>query len=169
MKASDPLNETTGIGPLARRDLFEQLVDQVNQSIEEGCELTFGNVPDPKNLTGNLFSPIILENIPEGSSPYTQEFFGPVFNLFKVANSDEAIKLANSSNWGLGGAVIGSDLDQAEKVALDIETGMVFVNDFTKSDWRLPYGGVKNSGFGRECAAEGIREFTNIKPIWIKE
>jgi succinate-semialdehyde dehydrogenase/glutarate-semialdehyde dehydrogenase len=111
---------------------------------------------------------MILDNIPRDATPTNEEFFGPVFSLWKFGDDSEAVEIANSSTFGLGGAVIGTDLERAEKVALQLESGMAYVNKPTSSVAHLPYGGVKNSGYGRECR-DGIREFTNIKSVVIKK
>lgn len=165
VETGDPLVRSTQVGPLAREDLYENLVDQVRRSVEAGCELAHGSIPESSEK-GFLFPPVVLTDIPEGAPPQTEEFFGPVFSVFPVESAEEAVRRANDSAYGLGAAVFGPT-KEAEAVALQVDSGMVFVNDFTRSDCRLPYGGVKNSGFGRECGAEGFREFVNIKPLWI--
>ena len=110
---------------------------------------------------------MILENIPERSILRNEELFGPVFSLFKIKG--DGVDIANSSEYGLGASVMTGDLEEGEKIALQIESGAVFVNDFTKSHSKLPSGGMKNSGYGRECSDHGIKEFTNIKTIVIQK
>lgn len=165
IKTGDPLDVETNVGPLARYDLYEQLIDQATRVHQSGARILHGAIPKADPTKGNVFAPLVFDQIPAGSPAFTEEFFGPVFNLFSVKGTEEAIELANSTEYGLGAAVFGQE--GVEEVASRIESGMVFVNEFTKSDSRLPYGGIKRSGFGRECGPEGIREFTNVKPIWI--
>lgn len=110
---------------------------------------------------------MFIEGIDEKNPAYHIEFFGPVFSLYKVDSAEEAIRLANDVEYGLGGAVFSKDEEKAREVALQIETGMVFINDFTKSHWALPFGGTKASGYGRECGKAGLLEFTNNKTLAI--
>ncbi|MFN6168156.1 MAG: aldehyde dehydrogenase family protein, partial [Pseudanabaena sp.] len=115
-----------------------------------------------------FYAPTILDQIPLGAPPYQEEFFGPVASVFRVQNLDEAIALANSTSFGLGASFWSNDPQEIEQAIEQIESGAVFVNGMVKSDPRVPFGGIKRSGFGRELGIEGIREFVNIKTIWIK-
>ncbi len=165
LKAGNPLEEDTKAGPLARPDLREDLHEQVMQSIAKGARLLCGGrkIDGP----GAFYEPTVLTDVKKGMPVYEQETFGPVAAIIPVADTDEAIKVANDSVFGLGGAVWSQDLKKAEEVARKVETGAMFVNGMTKSDPRLPFGGIKKSGYGRELSHYGIKEFVNIKTIWI--
>jgi len=136
----------------------------VSDSLEAGAKLAYQKKTEQKS---DSFSPItIIEDIPKKSSAYRDEFFGPVFLFFKFFELDEALKIANDSNFGLGGGVFTSDVDLGREIAeTGIESGSVFVNSFTKSDPEMPFGGIKDSGIGRELSSFGIHEFVNIKSI----
>jgi len=165
MKMGDPLDETTQVGPLARPDLLDELDEQVQKSIAMGARLLTGG--KKADLPGAYYEPTVLTDVKKGMPVYEQETFGPVSAVIPVKDEEEAIAVANDSEFGLGGSVWSRDLKRAEKVARQIYTGAVFVNGMTKSDPRLPFGGVKKSGYGRELSHYGIREFVNIKTIWI--
>lgn len=160
----DPTEEKTTLAPLANKSFREDLHYQVEKSIEMGAELlTGGTIPQGK---GAFYPPTVLVNVKKGMPAYDEELFGPVASVIKVANEDEAIEVANDTIFGLGAAIFTSDLKRGERIASDsIRAGAVFVNDFVKSDPRLPFGGIKESGYGRELSVFGIREFTNIKTI----
>lgn len=167
----DPASEDTTLGPLSKEDAVLNLRKQVLKSIELGAKVAYG---DESQLTTDLdpskgffFTPMILEDIPKDSPAYNEELFGPVIGMFKVKDDQEAVDVANDHEYGLGGAVFGTDIERAEKVALQIESGMVNINDITRGYKELPFGGVKNSGYGREGGIEGCREFINIKSITI--
>ncbi len=166
-QAGDPLDESTTLGPLARPDLQENLHRQVEESVNMGAKcLLGGQIPDE---TGFFYPPTILENIKPGMPAYEEELFGPVAAIVKVKDEAEAIKIANDSHFGLGSAIFTQDLKRGESIAREeIEAGCCFVNGLVKSDPRLPFGGIKTSGYGRELSHHGIREFTNIKAVWIK-
>ncbi|MBW1917150.1 MAG: NAD-dependent succinate-semialdehyde dehydrogenase [Deltaproteobacteria bacterium] len=161
----DPLKEETNLGPLARADLREQLHQQVQDSIKMGARLVTGG----KSLDGPGFyyTPTILAEVKKGMPVYDQETFGPVSALITVKDEEEAIAVANDSPYGLGGSIWTRDLKRGERLARRIESGTVVVNTMTKSDPRLPFGGVKRSGYGREMSHYGIKEFVNIKTIYI--
>ncbi len=162
----DPMVPGTQVGPLARPDLVDEIERQVNESVTAGARLvTGGRRPDRR---GCYFEPTILADVQKGMPVYSQETFGPVVTLITVLNEEEAIGIANDSDFGLGGCVWTQDVKRGEAVARRVDSGAVFVNGMTKSDPRLPFGGIKKSGYGRELASYGIKEFVNIKTIWIK-
>ena len=165
LKMGDPLDETTEIGPLATEQILNGVHEQVQKTIAAGAKLlTGGNrVAGP----GFFYEPTALVNVPTNSPAYREEVFGPVASIFRVRNSEEAIELANDSPFGLGASVWTNDPKEQEVFASELQSGMVFFNAMVSSDPRVPFGGVKRSGFGRELGAFGIREFTNIKTIWI--
>ncbi|MBC8024348.1 MAG: NAD-dependent succinate-semialdehyde dehydrogenase [Burkholderiales bacterium] len=166
-KVGDPFAEGTDVGPLARRDLRDNLHDQVRRSVAGGAKLLLGGeVPAGE---GAYYPPTVLANVKPGNPAFDEELFGPVAAIIEAKDEHEAIALANASAFGLGSAVFSKDLVRAERVARQIEAGDTHVNSFVTSDPRLPFGGVKESGYGRELGAFGIREFVNIKTIYIKE
>jgi len=166
LKTGDPMDETNYIGAIARKDLRDSLHAQVEKTIELGASvLTGGYIPEGP---GFYYPPTVLENIPENSPAFCEEIFGPVALLFKVKTLEEALSLANSTDYGLGSAVFTSDLANGETIAKSmLESGSSFVNSFVKSDPRLPFGGIKQSGYGRELSPLGIKEFVNVKTIYI--
>jgi succinate-semialdehyde dehydrogenase / glutarate-semialdehyde dehydrogenase len=165
LRIGDPLDIDTQVGPLARPDLVDEIEYQVNSSIAAGARLiTGGHRPD---RVGCYFTPTILGDVRKGMPVYTQETFGPVASLITAMDEDDAVSIANDSEFGLGGCVWTRDLERGERIARRVETGAMFVNGMTKSDPRLPFGGIKKSGYGRELGSYGIKEFTNIKTIWI--
>ncbi|NIP42984.1 MAG: NAD-dependent succinate-semialdehyde dehydrogenase [candidate division Zixibacteria bacterium] len=165
LKVGDPLDEETQAGPMARQDLMEDLHEQVKQSVEKGAKLLTGG--EPMDREGAFYPPTVLTNCKKGMKVVDEETFGPVSAIIPVKDAEEAIAVANDSQYGLGGAVWSQDVEKAIEVARRVETGNMFVNGMTKSDPRLPFGGVKNSGYGRELSVFGIREFVNIKTIWV--
>lgn len=165
LKVGDPLEEETQVGPLARMDLLEELDDQVQRSIKAGARLLCGG--KKVDGSGAFYEPTVLTDVRKGMAVYEEETFGPVSAIIPVQDMEEAIEVANDSIFGLGGSVWSKDIKKAEEVARRVETGAMFVNGMTKSDPRLPFGGVKKSGYGRELSHFGIREFVNIKTIWI--
>jgi len=162
----DPMQEVD-MGPMAREDLRDEVHEQVVSSVEKGAELLIGGfVPEQP---GSYYPPTILTNVSPGMPAYEEEIFGPVASVIKVKDEREAIEVANDSIFGLGACVFTKDLSKGERIATEeLEAGCCFVNQFVKSDPRLPFGGVKSSGYGRELSRYGIREFVNIKSIWIK-
>jgi succinate-semialdehyde dehydrogenase/glutarate-semialdehyde dehydrogenase len=166
LKVGDPMLPDTDVGPLATPQILDELDAQVKATVAAGAKLLVGG--DRPQQGGNFYAPTILIDIPLGAPPYQEEFFGPVASVFRVNNLDEAISLANSTSFGLGASIWTNDQPQIEVAIEQIEAGSVFVNGIVKSDPRLPFGGIKRSGFGRELGIEGIREFVNIKTIWIR-
>lgn len=161
----DPMDAATDIGPIVNIEARTEIAGQVENAVADGANLvTGGQVLDGP---GFFFSPGILENIPESSKAYREEIFGPVALLFKINNLDEAIDLANDSPFGLGSAIFTQDKTEQLRAIEDIQAGATFVNSMTSSDPRIPFGGIKRSGYGRELAAEGIRAFCNVKTVSI--
>lgn len=163
----DPLDEKSVIGPLARRDLRDELHAQVSASVAKGAKIVCGGfIPEHE---ASFYPPTILENVVTGMPAYDEELFGPVASLFKVKTEEEAIRIANDTVFGLGAGIFTSNKNKAKQLAeKGLQAGCVFVNDFVKSDPRLPFGGIKDSGYGRELSVSGIREFVNIKTVVIK-
>jgi succinate-semialdehyde dehydrogenase/glutarate-semialdehyde dehydrogenase len=162
----DPLDEATQIGPQARRDLRDTLQRQVDQSIAKGAKrLLGGTIPGGP---GAFYPPSVLTDVRKGMPAFDEEVFGPVAAIVPVRDEAEAIAMANDSSFGLGGGVITRDLARGERIAAEsIESGCVFVNDAVRSDPRLPFGGIKDSGYGRELSSFGIREFVNVKSVHV--
>jgi len=171
LRVGDPSDEATDIGPLATEQILKDLEDQVQLSVAAGAKLLTGGHKSRAggNLArGNFYEPTVLVDIPEDSPAYADEIFGPVASLFRVGGIDEAIELANATLFGLGAAAWTNDSGERERFIDQLEAGCVFLNGMVASDPRLPFGGVKNSGYGRELGEFGIREFVNIKTVWIK-
>jgi succinate-semialdehyde dehydrogenase / glutarate-semialdehyde dehydrogenase len=162
----DPMERQTDVGPLARDDLRHELHDQVERSVGEGAELLTGG--QPLDRPGFFYAPTVLDRVAPAMTAAAEETFGPVAAIIRVADEDEAVAVANDSQFGLGASVWTNDLDRGERVAGLIEAGGVFVNQLVKSDPRVPFGGVKDSGYGRELGAYGIREFVNAKTVWLE-
>ncbi len=166
-KMGDPFDESNFIGPQASVPLRDELHQQVEKSIELGAKLLLGGtIPDKE---GAWYPPTVLSNVKKRMPAFDEELFGPVAALIKVKNEAEAIEIANDSIFGLGAAVFTQDVNRGEKIAKEkLKAGCCFVNAFVKSDPRLPFGGIKESGYGRELSSFGIREFVNIKTVYIK-
>jgi succinate-semialdehyde dehydrogenase/glutarate-semialdehyde dehydrogenase len=162
----DPLEEATQVGPQAREDLMLELHGQVEASVAKGATLLLGGAPLARK--GYFYPPTILTDVEPGMPAYHEEFFGPVASVIRVKDAESAINVANDSPFGLGGSVWTQDVVRGEALAGRLEAGAVFVNGLVKSDPRLPFGGVKISGYGRELAHYGIKEFVNIQTVWIK-
>jgi succinate-semialdehyde dehydrogenase / glutarate-semialdehyde dehydrogenase len=165
LRVGDPFDEKTELGPLATADAVTSLDADVQKTLQAGAKLLTGG--HPLKQPGNYYAPTVLTDIPKESPAYREEFFGPVASLFRVKNIDEAIRLANDSRFGLGASAWTTDEGERERFINELESGMVFINKMVASDPRIPFGGVKQSGHGRELAANGIREFMNIKTISI--
>ncbi|BBE18115.1 succinate-semialdehyde dehydrogenase [NAD] [Aquipluma nitroreducens] len=166
-KFGDPLDAQISIGPLARADLRDELHQQVEKSRQLGATVLLGgNVPEEN---APFYPPTVLENVVPGMPAYHEELFGPVAVLFRFKADEEAIWIANDTVFGLGAGVFTSDIEKGKSLAeKGLEAGCVFVNDFVKSDPRLPFGGIKESGYGRELSMVGIREFVNVKTIVVR-
>jgi succinate-semialdehyde dehydrogenase/glutarate-semialdehyde dehydrogenase len=165
LKLGEPMDETTEIGPLATEQILQGVDDQVQKTIAAGAKLLTGG--NRIHGPGFFYEPTVLVDVPKGSPAYCEEVFGPVASVFRVRDAHNAIELANDTTFGLAASAWTNDPEEQELFASDLNTGMVFINSMVASDPRLPFGGVKRSGFGRELGAAGIREFTNAKTIWI--
>jgi len=164
-RMGDPLARETHVGPQARVDLRDSLHQQVQESVKRGARrLLGGEIPPGK---GAFYPPTLLAAVDKGMPAFDEETFGPVAAVIRAKDEADAIRLANDSVFGLGASLWTRDLGRAERMAAEIEAGSVFVNGMVKSDPRLPFGGIKRSGYGRELSEYGIREFTNIKSVWI--
>jgi succinate-semialdehyde dehydrogenase/glutarate-semialdehyde dehydrogenase len=166
VRMGDPLREDTDMGPLARHDLRDDLHRQVIESIDQGARcLAGGKVPEGP---GAFYPPTVLTDVSKGSPAYSEETFGPVAAIIPVRDEQEAVRTANDTGYGLGAAVFTRDLEKGERIVADeLDAGNCFVNGFVRSDPRLPFGGVKDSGYGRELSIYGIREFVNVKTVYI--
>jgi succinate-semialdehyde dehydrogenase/glutarate-semialdehyde dehydrogenase len=165
LKVGDPLDETTEIGPLATEQILNGVHEQVQKSVAAGAKLLTGG--NRIHGPGFFYEPTVLVDPPKTSPAYREEVFGPVASIFRVRDNAEAIELANDNIYGLGASAWTNDKKEQELFASELDAGMVFINGMVISDPRLPFGGMKRSGFGRELGAAGIREFTNTKTIWI--
>jgi succinate-semialdehyde dehydrogenase/glutarate-semialdehyde dehydrogenase len=160
------MQEATTLAPMARRDLREALHAQVCDSVAQGAVAVTGC--RPLDRPGWYYAPSILDRVTPHARAWHEELFGPVATVIRVRNEQEAVSVANCSRYGLGGSVWTIDGERGERIARQLQCGLTFVNGLVKSDPRLPFGGVKASGYGRECSHHGIREFTNIKTVWIR-
>jgi acyl-CoA reductase-like NAD-dependent aldehyde dehydrogenase len=165
LKIGDPMERDTKIGPMARENLRTALHDQVRRSVAEGAELKLGGAPIEGD--GFYYPPTVLDHVKPGMTAFREETFGPVAAIIRAKDADEALAMANDSEYGLGAALWTGDLVRARQLASRIEAGAVFINGMTASDPRYPFGGIKRSGYGRELGVYGIREFVNIKTVWI--
>jgi succinate-semialdehyde dehydrogenase / glutarate-semialdehyde dehydrogenase len=161
----DPTEDGTDVGPLVNADGVETIDQQVRDSVAAGARLVTGGKPLPG--PGFYYPPTLLTDIPEGSPAHREEFFGPVALLFRARDVDDAIRIANDSPFGLGGSAWTRDRAEQERFVNEVETGMMYVNKFTESTPEVPFGGAKNSGYGRELAEFGPRSFVNAKTVWI--
>ncbi|MEW5985807.1 MAG: NAD-dependent succinate-semialdehyde dehydrogenase [Chloroflexota bacterium] len=165
LKVGDPLDPHNDVGPLATPSIAAEVDEQVRQTVAAGGRLLLGG----RRLDGpgNFYAPTVISHVPAGSPAHSDEIFGPVAGLFYVNSLDEAIRLANDCVFGLGASAWTNDPQEQEQLINEVEAGCVFINGMVKSDPRLPFGGVKQSGFGRELSQEGIREFVNVKTVWM--
>jgi len=166
LKLGDPFDERTDLGPLATADAVTSLHADVEKSISAGARLLTGGRPTVGG--GFFYQPTVLTNIPKDSPAYAEELFGPVASIFRIKNTEEAIHLANDTRFGLGASAWTNDAKEQDRFVNELQAGMVFINQMVASDPRVPFGGVKRSGFGRELSTYGIREFTNVKTVWVK-
>jgi succinate-semialdehyde dehydrogenase/glutarate-semialdehyde dehydrogenase len=167
LTVGDPTDEDTDVGPLARQDLLEDLHDQVQASVDAGATVETGG--EPLDREGAYYPPTVLTDVPSGCPADTEEIFGPVAAVFRVDDESEAISKANDTRYGLGASLWTRDLDRAQRLTSEVEAGCVYVNELVKSDPRVPFGGIKESGYGRELAADGITEFVNRKTVWLTD
>ncbi|HLZ41267.1 MAG TPA: NAD-dependent succinate-semialdehyde dehydrogenase [Candidatus Sulfotelmatobacter sp.] len=165
LNVGDPFDEETDVGPLSTPDAVKGLDADVQKTVQAGAKLLTGG--HPLERPGNFYAPTVLTNIPKNSPAYGEELFGPVASVFRVKDQDEAIRLANDVRFGLGSSVWTNDEKERERFINELEAGMVFVNKMVASDPRIPFGGVKASGHGRELGVVGIREFVNAKTVWV--
>jgi succinate-semialdehyde dehydrogenase/glutarate-semialdehyde dehydrogenase len=165
-KVGDPLLEETEVGPMARHDLREELHQQVLASIKHGARLLLGG--EVPSGSGAYYPPTVLADVRPGMPAYDDELFGPVAAIIKAGNEQDAVRIANDSVFGLGASVFTRDIKRGERIARELEAGSTFVNALVASDPRLPFGGIKQSGYGRELGSYGIREFVNVKTVYIK-
>src|SRR6266581_1681601 len=171
LRVGDPMNESTDIGPLATMQILKDLEEQVQVSVAAGAKILTGGQRakfGDELAGGNFYEPTVLADIPKESPAFSDEIFGPVASLFRVKDIDEAIDLANVTPFGLGSAAWTNDESERDRFVAEIEAGCVFINGMVASDPRLPFGGVKHSGYGRELGEFGIREFVNVKTVWVK-
>ena len=166
LAVGDPLDEDTDVGPQAREDLMMGVHEQVAASVEAGATVLTGG--EPLDRDGAYYPPTVLADVPPGCPAAEEEIFGPVAAVFRVEDEDEAVATANDAQYGLGASVWTDDLARGERIARRIEAGCTYVNELVKSDPRVPFGGVKDSGYGRELAGDGIREFVNRKTVWVQ-
>lgn len=166
LKLGDPFDEKTDVGPLATADAVTSLHADVEKTVAAGARVLTGG--KPAELPGYFYLPTVLTDIPQTSPAYTEELFGPVASLFRVKDINEAIKIANDTRFGLGASAWTNDKAEQEHFINELDAGMVFINQMVASDPRVPFGGVKRSGYGRELSTYGIREFTNVKTVWVK-
>lgn len=166
LSAGDPLDESVSLAPMAREDLRDELHVQVTETVAAGADVVTGC--EPIDRPGAFYHASILDRVEAGMRAYHEELFGPVAIVIRARDEEDALRIANDSSYGLGGSVWTQNSARGESVARQIDSGCTFVNGMVKSDSRLPFGGIKNSGYGRELSKHGIREFTNAKTIWIK-
>ncbi|MBM4056084.1 MAG: NAD-dependent succinate-semialdehyde dehydrogenase [Planctomycetes bacterium] len=166
LKMGDPLDENTTVSPLARRDFVEELEGQLNDAKQKGGNIIFLDAPKPKK--GFFFTPCIVTNATREMRIVREEVFGPIAPIIKAANEEEAIRIANDTEYGLGSCIWSKDVKKAQRLATRIQSGIVAINDMVKSDPRMPFGGIKKSGVGRELSHYGIKEFVNVKTVVVK-
>ena len=165
LNVGDPMDQTTDVGPLATPAILNELDAQVRATVDAGARVLLGG--SPLQRAGNFYPPTVITDIPRGSPAWGEELFGPVASVFRVDDVEEAIRIANDTPFGLGAAAWTRDGTEQERLIRGIEAGAIFINGMVASDPRLPFGGVKNSGYGRELATPGIREFVNIQTVWV--
>ncbi|WP_374952397.1 NAD-dependent succinate-semialdehyde dehydrogenase [Acinetobacter lwoffii] len=166
LKLGDPLDPETTLGPLSSKDALEKLSKQVEKAVAQGATVVTGG--KAVEHQGNFYAPTILENITRENEAWYEEFFGPVAQIYVAKNDDEIVEIANDSNYGLGGVIHSQDIERAKKLASRVETGMIWINWFTDTTPELPFGGIKNSGYGHELSIDGFREFVQKKLVVVK-
>ena len=166
LNVGDPMDEDTDVGPQAQQHLMEELHEQLQASVEAGAEILTGG--EPMDREGAFYPPTILANVPEGCPADSEELFGPVAAIYSLPDEDAMIEKANDTQFGLGASIWTEDRERGERVARRIDAGCTYINQLTKSDPRVPFGGVKDSGYGRELSEAGIKEFVNRKTVWIE-
>ena len=166
LTVGDPMDEDTDVGPQARQELLDELHEQVVASVDAGATVVTGG--EPLDRDGAFYPPTVLADVPAGSPADSEELFGPVAAVYEVDDEDAAVKRANDTEFGLGASIWTEDRERGERVARRVEAGCVYVNQLTKSDPRVPFGGVKESGYGRELSEIGMKEFVNRKTVWIE-
>jgi len=167
LRVGDPFDESTELGPLSTADGVADLVRDVQKTVEMGAKVLTGG--KPLQRPGNFFAPTVLVNIPKDSPAYKEELFGPVASVLRAKDVEDAIHIANDSRFGLGASAWTNDPAEQQKFIDQLDSGMVFINRMVASDPRIPFGGIKWSGHGRELGAVGIREFTNMKTVWVEQ
>lgn len=165
LKVGDPMDENTDMGPLATPQILEDVDAQVKKSVEAGARVLTGG--EPADGPGNFYPPTVITDIPEGAPAHREEIFGPVASVFHARDVDDAIRIANDTAFGLGSSAWTNDPGERDRFVDEIEAGMVYINRMTESTPEVPFGGVKNSGYGRELSHFGLREFVNAKTVWI--
>lgn len=165
MKMGNPMSEEVDYGPMAREDLADELLEQVRRSVELGAKIALGG--DRPAGPGAFFHPTILTDVRPGMPAYDEEMFGPVASIIAVRDENDAVEVANDNRYGLGASIWTQDIRKAQQLARRIQSGAVFINEIVKSDPRMPFGGVKKSGYGRELSHFGIREFVNVQSVWV--
>jgi succinate-semialdehyde dehydrogenase/glutarate-semialdehyde dehydrogenase len=165
LKIGDPLDSSTQMGPLANPDAVEEIDRQVQETVSAGARLHTGG--KPLGGPGSFYPPTLLTDIPDGTPGHNEELFGPVALVWRARDVDDAIRIANDSDLGLGGSAWTADPAEQERFLTEIETGMIYINHFTESTPEVPFGGAKNSGYGRELAEYGPKAFVNAKTVWI--
>ncbi len=166
LTVGDPTDEQTDVGPMVRADLRDEVHDQVERAIGQGAiAVTGGHTLERE---GFYYAPTILADVDPGTVAFDEEIFGPVASLVAADDPEHAVALANDTRFGLGGSIFTEDLEKGERMARDLEVGCAFVNEMTKSDPRVPFGGIKDSGYGRELSHHGIHEFVNAKTVWVE-
>ncbi len=166
LEVGDPMDKQTDVGPMAREDLCDAMHDQVERAINQGAVAAVGG--HILERAGFYYAPTVLTDVEPGTVAFEEEFFGPVASIAVAEDEEHALTMANSTRFGLGGSIFTEDLDKGERMARELEVGCAFVNEMTKSDPRLPFGGIKDSGYGRELSHHGIREFVNTKTVWVE-
>ncbi|EEY89408.1 MULTISPECIES: NAD-dependent succinate-semialdehyde dehydrogenase [Acinetobacter] len=166
LKLGDPLDPETTLGPLSSKDALEKLSEQVEKAVAQGATVVTGG--KAVEHQGNFYAPTILENITRENEAWYEEFFGPVAQIYVAKDDDEIVEIANDSNYGLGGVIHSQDIERAKKLASRVETGMIWINWFTDTTPELPFGGIKNSGYGHELSIDGFREFVQKKLVVVR-